>query len=300
MADPSLASLTPPPPEACPPPLAWQEVLEGVEQQGHPFTFSAGGVDLEGISLGEGPAIWFLNGFAGDRQLYALLAWLLRDRFRCVLADARWSEATKPSLLRSHLAECYVAAFDAVGKPRPTLFGTSFGAQTALSILASAPGAVSAAVIHEGLVQRRPSMTERLLAWGASRSAKRLGEVPNWPQIQEANHRRWFPPIDPSRWQFLLDNLGATPVRRWSAMARAAAAPELTVDQLRDIQTPVLLLRTEGDGPVATAAMNQLLVHLRNAREETLHTSGHFAFLTHPHRVAKLVAQFISDVSSTS
>jgi pimeloyl-ACP methyl ester carboxylesterase len=297
MSEPSLASENPPPPEACPPPLAWEEVLQGVEQQGEPFTHECQEIEIDGIAIGEGPAIWFFNGFAGDRQLYSLLAWLLRDRFRCVLSNANWPENVHPRSLPALLAQAYSFAFDAIGTPRPALFGTAFGAHVALKILAQERSdAIRAAVLHEGFAQRRPSLTEKFLAWGAAKSAKHLIDVPNWPQIQEANHRQWFPPIDPSRWQFLLDNLGATPVRRWSTMARAGATPHLISTPLHDVQTPVLLLRTEGDGPVATAATNELMVHLKNVREETLHTSGHFAFLTHPHRVAKIVAAFVGSV----
>jgi pimeloyl-ACP methyl ester carboxylesterase len=272
--------------------------VQGIEEQGEPFTHSCEGVEIDGLVVGEGPPIWFFNGFAGDRRLFSLLAWLLRDRFRCVLSNAIWADDIHPRSLQALLAQCYESAFRAIPTPRPVLFGTAFGAQTVLKLLVSLrPDTIRAAVVHEGFVQRRPSLAERALAWGASKSAKRLADVPNWPQLQEANHRRWFPPIDPSRWEFLLGNLGATPVRRWSMMARAAAAPHLNLGFLRDVQTPVQLLRTEGDGPVATAAMNELMVQLPNVREETLHTSGHFAYLTHPHRVAKIVAGFVSAVS---
>ena len=296
MSEPSLASLNPSAPEACPPPLAWQEVLQGVEQQGERFAHSAHGVDVEGVAIGDGPPLWFLNGFAGDRRVYSLLAWLLRDRFRCVLVDAAWPETTRPKLLQPLLAQAYVDAFQALGTPRPALFGSAFGAQTALTILSHSPGTVRGAVLHEGFFRRRPSVMEKLLAWGASRSGKQLAEIPNWPQIQEANHRRWFPPIDPSRWEFLLQNLGETSARRWAAMARSAAATTGLIDKACEITVPVQLIRTEGDGPVATAAMNELVVHLPDMREETLHTSGHFAFLTHPHRVAKIVAAFLGSL----
>ncbi|HVJ84961.1 MAG TPA: alpha/beta hydrolase [Caulifigura sp.] len=299
MSDPSLASVNPPAPEACPPPLAWQEVLQGVEQQGAPFHYSSGGIELDGVSIGEGPPIWFLNGFAGDRQLYSLLAWLLRDRFRCLLVDENWSEGLAHASLQGLLAQAFNAAFRDLDTPRPALFGTSFGAQTALTIansLRNSSAPIRAAILHEGFFRRRPSLTERMLAWGASHSGKRLADFPSWVQIQEANHRRWFPPIDPSRWNFLLDNLGDTPTQRWATLARAAAATNTLESQCSEITTPVLLLRTEGDGPVATAATNELMVRLPNAQEETLHTSGHFAFLTHPHRVAKLITGFLANV----
>ena len=186
MSEPSLAAENPPAPEACPPPLAWELVLQGVEEQGEPFTHVCEGIEIDGIAIGEGPAIWFFNGFAGDRQLYSLLAWLLRDRFRCVLSNASWPEDVHPRSLPALLSQAYSFAFDAIGTPRPALFGTAFGAHVALKLLTQDPGRIPAAVLHEGFVQRRPSLTEKVLAWGAAKSAKRLAEVPNWAQIQES------------------------------------------------------------------------------------------------------------------
>jgi len=293
MSEPSLASENPPAPEACPPPLAWQEVLQGVEQQGEPFTHSRSGIQLDGLSIGEGPAIWFLNGFAGDRRLYSLISWLMRDRFRCVLADVSWPTPPRPASVVPHAADAFFSASQELGLDRPVYFGTSIGGQIALAILERHPDHARAAILHEAFACRRVSVTERLMAWGAGKSSKLLREFPSWVQIQEANHRRWFPPIDPSRWNFLLDSLGETSARHWSALARGAAATDLG-PALHTIKAPVQLLRTEGDGPVATRALNELMVAIPDVREETLHTSGHFAFLTHPHRVAKIVAGFVN------
>src|SRR5688572_6016709 len=100
MSEPSLASANPPAPEACPPPLAWQEVVQGIEEQGEPFTHSCEGIEIDGLVVGEGPPIWFFNGFAGDRRLFSLLAWLLRDRFRCVLSNAVWADDIHPRSLQ--------------------------------------------------------------------------------------------------------------------------------------------------------------------------------------------------------
>ncbi len=298
MSEPSLTAAASPPPETCPPPLAWQEVRLGVEEQGAPFSLDCGSVQLRGVDLGEGPPLWFLNSFSGDRQLFSLLAWLLRDRFRCLLVDADWPDQTPPGALLPQLQRAYSAAIQSLNAEPPVLFGTGFGALTALSILKSPEGAaVRGAILHAGFARRKASIAERILAWGAALSHKTLAEVPHWPQLQEANHRRWFPPIDPSRWNFLIENLGATPVRRWSAMARAASASHELEAGLHEIQTPIQLIRTEGDGPVATAAMNELMVRLPNVREETLHTSGHYAFLTHPHRVAKTIAGFLASLA---
>ncbi|QDT52473.1 Putative aminoacrylate hydrolase RutD [Caulifigura coniformis] len=293
MSDPSLASENPPAPEACPPPLAWQEVLQGVEEQGESFTHSGPGIELNGIAIGEGPPLWFLGGLAGDRRLYSLIAWLMRDRFRCLVADASCDTPPSPAALVASVADAFVGASHKLELDRPAYFGTSFGGQIALAILERHPDHARAAILHEAFACRRVSLTERLMAWGAGKSSKLLREFPSWGQIQEANHRRWFPPIDPSRWNFLLDSLGETSARHWSVLARGAAATDLG-PALHTIKAPVLLLRTEGDGPVATRAVNELMVSLPDVREETLHTSGHFAFLTHPHRVAKIVAGFIN------
>jgi pimeloyl-ACP methyl ester carboxylesterase len=279
-------------PDPCPTPLAWQEVLAGFDRESRPFLFESREVDLEGQMIGEGPPLWFLGGFTGDRTQFALLAWLLKERFRCVLWDHCWRIRPAPKDVVPLLGSAVMAA--AGGQPI-SLFATSFGSQIALSNMIRMPELCSAAIIHAGFAHREYALSERLLARLGAWSTRPVGELKTWQQIQESNHRTWFPPIDPGRWEFLRDNLAGTPIDELSLKVRAVVASDVG-ESLESIMTPVQLIRTEGDGRVLSKAMDELAERLPNVRVESMHTSGHFAHVSHPHRVAKVVKAFLEDV----
>jgi len=63
-------------------------------------------------------------------------------------------------------------------------------------------------------------------------------------------------------------------------------------DRLSQVTCPVLLVRTEGQGELETAGHEVLERGLPNARVEWLHSTGLHPYLTHPHRLAKLLKTF--------
>lgn len=279
--------------DACPAPLAWQEVLAGVERDSRPFQFSEDGGALSGLRLGTGPRLWFLGGFTGDWRQFSLLAWLLKEQFECLLTDVRWDVTPAPGHLVTKTAQLLNRAN---GNEPYSIFATSFGALVALAAAAQPGSSCQALILQAGFAHRRYSWTERLLARMGTLSPQKIGDYSAWQRIQEANHRTWFPPIDPGRWEYLRDNLARTPVKDLSLRMRAAVSRG-SAPPLEQVRVPVQLIRTEGDGRVLQAAQNELAEHLPDVREETLHTSGHYAFMSHPHRVAKVVKAFLSDVA---
>ena len=81
--------------------------------------------------------------------------------------------------------------------------------------------------------------------------------LPLWRGLQERSHRLWFPPIDPTRWLFYLDNAGQIPIAelaRRFGMLRGfdvrSSLPQLT--------TPTLLLHVEGEGESQTRCRDEL------------------------------------------
>ena len=63
-------------------------------------------------------------------------------------------------------------------------------------------------------------------------------------------------------------------------------------DRLQQVRCPVLLVRTEGQGKLEAAGHEALERGLPNARVEWLHSTGLHPYLTHPHRLAKLLKTF--------
>ena len=275
--------------EACPPPLVWHEVLNAYRTESRPWVLDRGTRRLVGRVWGEGPPLYLLNGFVGTAEMYALMVYLLRDTFRCVVYDTvgeLGSHRLKPTI--SDYAADLIAAADQHGDSMICVFAPSFGAAIAMQAALDAPTRIGGMVLQHGFASRRLSYSERMLAWYARNSRKSLAQLPWRRRIQELNHRRWFPPFDGSRFEFLVESTGKLALGDLAQKAHALHAMNLS-DQLADVKCPVLLVRTEGQGQLETAGHEVLEKGLPNARTEWLHSTGLHPYLTHPHRLAKIL-----------
>lgn len=275
---------------ACPPPLAWQEVLREFQQQADSWYLDRPHYRISGRTLGSGPPLYLLNGFAGTHELYALLVWLLREQYRCVLFD--YPIVQRGGTTLDSLADDLLAIADTCGDASCSLFATSLGSQVALAALRRHPGRFDRAILQGAFAHRALSPFERLLIQFGGRLPGRLRNVPARAAIQRQNQLRWFPPFDVTRWQFYLDNTGATPLAELCRRGRIIRDNDLR-PELRRIEQPVLLVRSEGDGNVLAACGDALAHSLPHATVEFLNGTGQIPFLTHPHRLAKLVRAFL-------
>src|SRR5262249_47884803 len=73
--------------EGCPAPLAWRQVLDAFRTESTSWSVDRGEYRIEGRAWGEGAPLYFLNGMGGTHELFALLVWLLKDSYRCVVYD---------------------------------------------------------------------------------------------------------------------------------------------------------------------------------------------------------------------
>lgn len=288
--------------ESCPQPLAWEEVLAAFREESDDWVLEHGCGAIEGRTIGNGPPLYFLNGLLGSHETYALLAWLLRDEFRCVLFDYPAAEYRRPApgaagATIDDVAGDLFAVADAHGDRRFDLFASGFGGLIALAALSQGGGRITRAMIHGGYAHRRLSALERLLIRLGRHCRGRLRILPALRTILRSNHLPWFPPFDQSRYDFLERNQLATPIREAACRAALLRATDLR-PRMSGIAASILLLRTEGEGVAATACQQELEAALPRARVEWMHTTGLAPFLTHPHRVAKLVRNFLADRSS--
>lgn len=279
----------------CPKPLIWQDVVEAFRSTARPWEVNSGGWRLRGRTWGDGSPLYFLNGLAGDCELFALCGWLLRETHRCVFFDypvAGDRLDDSPTCARpltiSELVRHLVAAADLHQDSRFQVFASSFGTAVALSAMLERPQRISNAILECGFARRRLSSAERLLIRVCLQSARRASEFPLRGWIQEQNHCRWFPRFDDSRWRFYTENTGRVPVHELARRAAALRDFDLR-SRLNEIRQPVMLVRSEGDGAVAAACQDELESGLTNAVSETIDSCGQLAFLTHPHRLAKLI-----------
>ena len=280
--------------EPCPTPLVWQEIREKFLQQSTPWELVRGPHRLTGHTWGEGKPIYFLNNFAATAELYSLTTWLLKDQFRCVVFDTttidpRTNGHSTPAM--SDFVEDLFAIADTQGDQQLSVYGAGFGAAVGLQAAINSPQRIRQLVLQHGFASRQLSLFERLLMSVCLRSSKTLNQMPQRRRFQAVNHQPWFPPFDHSRFEFLVDSTGSLYLNDLARRAWAVNSFDV-VSRLREIDCPVLLLRTEGEGQMAAKSQEVLESQLTNHRTEWMHSAGQHPCLTHPHRVAKLVKTF--------
>jgi pimeloyl-ACP methyl ester carboxylesterase len=282
---------------SCPPPLEWQEILGTFLREAEPWYLDRPGHRVTGRIWGQGKPVYFLPGFGGTLDLYALLVWLLREDHRCVLLDWPGNDDGRVPPGRPRLetlAEDLFAVADLCHDRQFDLFASSFGTLVATQAMLSQPVRVGRAILQSAFAHRQLAFGERLLATLSRGVPWRLRHVPMRKAIQLQNHSRWFPPFDPSRLQFLLENTGG--VRLQALGWRAAIVVETDLrPRLAELRQPLLFLQGEGEGQLAETCLREFTDRYNPPpRIERLNNTGPLPHLTHPHRVAKLVREFLS------
>ena len=286
-------------PPGCPAPLEWQDVIREFYGSAEAWYLDRPGYRLSGRMWGQGKPLYFLNGIGGSLDLFALTVYLLRDEFRCVLYD--YPGTVKGSFFRGNsfahvtldtLADDLLAIADQCGDETVSLFATSFGSLVALRALALAPERFGPSIIQGGFASRCLSRTERLLVQVLRCHPGRLRHLPFRKLLQGLNHRAWFPAVDATRWSFFVDNSGRVPV---STLAhRSAIVRDVDLrESLPAVRQRILLIRSEGDGAVPAEHQERLEQSLPSAATAWMHNTGHLPYLTHPHRLAKVIREFL-------
>jgi pimeloyl-ACP methyl ester carboxylesterase len=231
----------------------------------------------------------------GSSESYCLVAYLLRDLFRCTVFDYPGTfEPVRPSrrVTLDSLKDDLLAVADSQNDREFAIFATSFGSLVGLKSLQAAPDRITKAVLQGGFAHRRLSTAERAIAGLGRILPGRLKSLPGARAIQEQNHRRWFPPLDLTRWQFFVDDAAQVPLKTLARRGRIIRDTDLR-PQLASIHQPVLLIQCEGDGLVTRDCHEALAKGLPNAQTAWMHSAGHLPHLTSPHRLAKFLRDFL-------
>lgn len=294
-------AIAPPAAEPCPTPLEWRVVLEEFRRQARPFTAPDDfGGTVRGLTFGSGAPLYVAGPAVGNHELFALLAWLLKEDYCCVFVEPptiRWPVKSQTELPRQSGA--VLAAARHLGHTVVSLLGVGFGASLALDVCLNQPERVNALIVLQGTPRLSASLLERGLNTYGGILPGTMKSIPGWSGLQRQNHRAWFPPFDGSRFDFLVQNLASTSTaqhaRRMTVWSDLDFRP-----QLGNIRTPLLLVSTEGQGALASLGMEELRVGVPHAQSESLHSAGLHPYLTHPHRLAKLIRTFIDGVRTAS
>ena len=295
--DPAIPTQAAPPAlEPCPTPLNWVDVVTAVESECQRISVQLENGEMLATVYGTGPALYFIGGATGSARLFALTAYLLREEYTCVMvAAATWT--AKPRALLDQTAEAICRLANSLGHARIDLYAADFGCHVALSLMKNHPDRVGH-VILQGPVIRQPTRArERFFYRIGRRLTRPMSTLPGWLRIQQLNHQGYFPPFDPTRYQFLLDELGSTPVGEVSERLIASSQADWS-DLVPKIRTPVLVLRCEGEGLSLAKLSEEFAASLPGCQSEPFPLAGHYPYLTHPNRLVKVIKQFMNPVVS--
>ncbi len=279
-------------PDPCPTPLAWQGVVQSFQEQIRqgPVDFQAGTVTA--TQFGEGPPLVFLPGSLGSPRLYALISWLLKENRQCWLFDhPTFRTRPSPKDLIPATSNAYAEVLNELFDGPVEVYASTFSVPVCLELMRSAPRVVKKAILQSGWATRKLTFTEKSLLQVGRYVPFSIRSVPLWLSTQIQNHRAWFPPFDETRFGFLLNETYSASVRDVSRRLLASSQTDLT-PQLAEIETEVLLVRCEGDGRLISQQQDLLEESLPNHESVSLHSTGHYPFLTHPHRLVKVLREF--------
>ncbi|MEQ3549632.1 alpha/beta hydrolase [Pseudonocardia nematodicida] len=260
-------------------------------------TVRSGGLDLNVLVEGDGPAIVFLHGGGLTAHTWRrVVADLARDH-RCVAVDLRghgdsdWSPSADYTLtsmaadLRTVVAELGIA--------RPHLVGMSLGGQVALHAVCHGFAARSLALVDVGprLLQRPDNpirtfmRTHSYPSFDAALDAAAEFRPDRDRASLASSLRRSMRPAGDGSWSWKWD-----PARRDSYAERSAEARALT-GLLGAVSCPVLVVRGARSPVFGAADARRLVVALPRARLETL-DAGHDVQSERPAELAALIRAF--------
>jgi pimeloyl-ACP methyl ester carboxylesterase len=233
--------------------------------------------DVNGARLwveeeGDGPAVLFLHGGLGDSRLWAPVAALLADAFRCIRFDLRfYGRSEAPAEAWSHDADA-VGVLDALGVERAALVGLSLGGRVALETALLHPERVTAVVHVAGAVApfELDAVIEEAYAAAETPEQEMLVDFMVWAPLGVDDTIR-------DLWQ-------ATPEAR--GIAWQPTRPEPAFDEL---EAPVYVVTAAHDPAPFRAAAARL-----PAVESVEVDSDHYLTLREPERVAALLRRFLA------
>lgn len=284
--------------EPCPTPLAWQEVVKSFRESAQSRVFTTDDADVTVTEFGQGPPLVFFPGLAGGPLLFALTAWLLKDEFRSLLFEhPRYRVRPAPRDLIKCTSENWAMAVEHLCPQGADLYACSLGSQIALKTMASYPRLIRSAVLQGAWAVRSLTWAERSLLQLGRWSPFSIRRTPLWLSAQIQNHRRWFPPFDETRFGFLLNETGQTPTRDVADRLLAAGRTDLT-GLLPSLPQQILILHCEGEGRVIDQTQQELQRRLPRAQSEAMPLAGQYPYLTHPHRLVKIIRSFLTQVGA--
>ncbi|MEX0726188.1 MAG: alpha/beta hydrolase [Planctomycetaceae bacterium] len=282
--------------EPCPSPMSWVDVVQRLRTDSAPWEISCGSYSIAGRTIGTGKPLYFLGGATGDSDLFALTAWLLKDEFRCVLYDypdhSARNHKGRPLTIDDY-ADDLLAVIEDQHDEQIVAYAVSLGVPVLLTAMQRHPERIGRAIVQGGRIRLPLTGLERLMLRCGRLLPGKLRHLPGRETIWKQNHRAWFPPFDFSRWNFFADVTGDVALKTLAHRLSLMHQTDLR-HVAGQLSQPVLIIGTEGEGPRLAAQRQALEQALPFSRTELLDTTGLVPFLTHPHRLKKMMRPFLT------
>jgi pimeloyl-ACP methyl ester carboxylesterase len=259
------------------------------------------GINIHYVQTGQGPDLVLIHGIAsnlGQWQLSILPA--LVEDFRVTMYDLRghgYSDMPPSGYTPVHMVDDFSDLMDYLGIKQATILGHSYGGLVALSYAARHPERVDRLIIADTGIplleqgRGRDALLERcrelLRQHNIDIPDEKAEDVPYlMEQILKRRHHSWRG-MGARRALARLSRLSNTT----SFGKEYREAPELTLEIIRQIQAPALLIY--GDRSPLMASSQSLHEHLPNCRTAIIPNGGHFFPLEHPQVFVEHVTAFL-------
>lgn len=247
-------------------------------------------VQANGIALyyevhGEGTAVVFAHGAGGNHLSWWQQVPIFASKYRCVTFDHR-GFGQSPDVPNGPGSRAFVEdlrhLLDHLGIERAALVAQSMGGRTCLGFALAYPERVAALVLADTTGGFSDAGMAQLRAEGEAALA-----APNPPPRTYARH---FPQEHPAR-AFLYGQIQALNPPR-----QDVAAPGPSVEQVRALRTPTLLIVGEHDIIAPPAIMKMFQSYIPHARLAEVAGAGHSVYFEKPAEFNRLVLDFLAAV----
>lgn len=249
--------------------------------------------EVNGPPPGATPVIVFAHGAGGNHLSWWQQVPHFKDRYSCVTFDHRGfgrSAEVEGCASGTSFVDDLRKLLDELGIERATLVAQSMGGWTCLGFALRFPHRVEKLVMcdtHGGLTSERIDA-----AW--SEGLRSLSRLP--PEVNPAaGERMWRE--RPSLHFLYAQISGLNPPRLpadLGALLRAAGSP--TVDDVSQLDSPVLFITGEEDLLIPPRVCEMAVEHFRDARLERVPAAGHSVYFERAHVFNSILDRFLAAV----
>ena len=260
----------------------------------------SGDAEIAYWSLGDGPAVVLLHPFPVNHNFWLPVAESLATRYRVILPDLRGhgdSEVGEgPATMQKHAADI-VRVMDDCGVGRAPLVGVSIGgyvifelwrqqrARVTALVLSNTKAGVDSAEARAARLQSANDVLERgTEPFFEAMLAKVFGKTTHELRPDLVDHAL-----------IMMDKMSPEDVAQ---VQRGMAERPDSVDTLKTINVPTLLLTGDEDSLTGVNEAELMRQHIAGSRLSVIPRAGHYAAWEQPAETARLLRQFLDGLQS--